>query len=186
VPHLAFYATSDDAALVMSFVLRDWRVFETYSLPDEPLRSFASPLEVCDALENRGPAGLGLMIYSPSMKGEFIVERFELEPGAIPGKSWRERISGWGLIQMEFTGVRDDTLRPSFTNHNTERRARAWEGTYPQLPPVGTWDFREVTRVSRRINRHIASIAVGNDGARPILPGADSMAKAGKIVRGAT
>ena len=182
MPHLAFYATSDDVELIMAFVLQECRVFERYSVPDSPLRSLASPLEVRDAFDQRGPGGLGLMLYSPSMKGEFIVERLELKPNATPGKSWRERISGWGLIQMELTGLRGATLGPSFTNHNTESRARAWEQTYPQLPSVRAWDFREVTRISRRINRHIASAGIRKDGPRPILPAADAMAKAGNIV----
>jgi hypothetical protein len=185
VPHLAFYATSDDVAPIMAFVLDECRVFESYSMPDLPLRNLASPLEVRDVFDQRGADGLGLMLYSPSMKGELIVERFELKPGAIPGRSWRERISGWGLIQMELIGLRDARLRPSFTNHNTESRARAWEQTYPQLPPVTAWDFDEVTRISKRINRHIASIGVRKDGPRPILPGAHAMAKTGNIVLGA-
>jgi hypothetical protein len=185
VPHLAFYAALDDAALIMEFVFRECRVFEGYSTPDSPIRDFANPLELRTALAERGPGGLDLMLYSPSMKGEFVVERFELKPGAIPGKSWRERISGWGLIQLELIGVREGKLRPSFTNHNTASRARAWSVTYPEVPTVEAWDFEEVTRISRRINRHIAGLGVRTVGSRPILPAADAMANAGDIVLGA-
>jgi hypothetical protein len=183
MPHLAFYAAPDDVPFIIEFVLQDCRVFESYSAPDKSLRGLATPVEVRDAFERS--AGLGLMIYSPSMKGQFTIERFDLKPGAIPGKSWRERISGWGLIQMELRGVRDGALAPSFTNHNTDKRARAWERTYPQLPPVQEWDFGEVTRISRRINRHIASLGVGKDGPRPVLPGAEAMRKTGGVVFGA-
>jgi hypothetical protein len=139
---------------------------------------------VRDAFE-RGAGGLGLMIYSPSMKGQFTIERFDLKPGAIPGKSWRERISGWGLIQMELGKARNGVLTPSVTNHNTEKRARAWEQTYPSIPPLQGWDFVEVTRISRRINRHITSLGVRREGPRPVLPGAEAMQKSGGIVLGA-
>jgi hypothetical protein len=52
VPHLAFYATSDDVALIMAFVLDECRVFESYSMPDLPLRNLASPLEVRDVFDS--------------------------------------------------------------------------------------------------------------------------------------
>jgi hypothetical protein len=182
VPHLGFYATADDVVAIMELVLRECRVFESYSVPDAPLREFASALDVSGAFTQGGPGGLGLMLYSPSMKGEFIVERFELRPRAIPGKSWRERIGGWGLIQMQLGGVRQGALRPSSTNHNSETRARAWSGTIRELPPVEAWDFQEVTRISRRINRHITGLGVRKDGARPILPGAHALTTAGTVV----
>lgn len=184
MPHLAFYATADDIALIMEFVLQECRVFESFSVPDSPLRSLTSPLEVRDAFEQGGPGGLGLMLHAPAMKGELVVERFQLKPNAIPGKSWRENISGWGLIHMEFNAPHGTTLWPSFTNHNSESRARAWEPTYPQLPPVAAWDFREVARISRRINRHIAGLGIRKEGPRPILPGVEAMVKAGSIVLG--
>ena len=160
-------------------------MFESYSAPDEPLRAFATPGEVRNAFERSSVAGLRLMIYSPSMKGRFTIERIDLEPGAIPGKSWREQISGWGLIQMNFGGVRNGSLAPSVTNHNTEKRARAWEQTYPTLPALESWDFREVTRISRRINRHIASLGIRKEGPRPVLPGAETMRENGAVVLGA-
>jgi hypothetical protein len=182
MPRLGFYAAADDVLPVMGFVFQECRVFEGYSEPDEPLRSFASPEQVHDALERRGRDGLGLMLYSPAMKGRFTVNRFALAPGAVPGKSWREQILGWGLIQMEWAGLGDSALPPSVTNHNSGKRARAWEQGDARIPPVDAWDFREVARLSRRINRHIASLGVRKHGSQPILPGADALLKSGAVV----
>jgi hypothetical protein len=183
VPHLAFYAAADDIAPILGFVLQECRVFESYSVPDESIREFTTPMEIRGAFERRA-GGLGLMIYSPTMKGRLTTERIDLKPGAIRGKSWREKISGWGLIQLELMGVRNGALGSSFTNHNTEKRARAWERTYPTIPPLEGWDFPEVTRISRRINRHIVSLSITQDGPRPVLPGAEAMRNTGAIVLG--
>jgi hypothetical protein len=184
VPHLAFYATPDDVASIMDAVLGECRVFESYSVPDESLREFSSVSDIRDALVSYERQGFGLMLYAPSMKGAFVIERIHLKPGAIKGKSWREKISGWGLIQVAFGGVRGATLKPSLTNHNSERRARAWSNTVPALPPVDDWDFKEVTRISRRINRHIAGQAVRKQGARHVLHGADRLVAAGPVILG--
>ena len=184
MPNLDFYATSEDVALILDFVLQECRVFESYSRPDEPLRSFSTPVEVCRALEQNGPGSFGLVIYSPSMKGEFIIERVVLREGAVPGKSWREQISGWGFISMVLRGVQDGKLGPSFTNHNSETRAYAWEETYPAFPTVRGWDFREVTRISRRINHRIVRLAIRKEGARSILPGADALLRSGEVALG--
>src|SRR5579864_2151775 len=182
MPHLAFFATLDDLIPVIHFVLGACQVFESFSTPDSPLQQFTSTLEVRHALDKRGVAHLGLMLYAPSMNGQFSIERFELRPGAIPGKSWREQISGWGMIQIELFNVQAGKLRPSFTNHNSENRARRWANTAPYLPSVDAWDFREVARISRRINRYISGLAVRKDGSRPILPSANAMVARGDII----
>jgi hypothetical protein len=89
-------------------------------------------------------------------------------------------------IQMHFGALRDGKLSPSSTNHNTETRARAWEPTYPDFGPVAAWDFKEVTRVSRRINRNIADrLALRKEGARAVLPGAQALIDTGSAVLGA-
>jgi hypothetical protein len=186
VPRLSFYGTPDDVLPIMDFVLRECRVFESYSVPDEPLREFSSASDIRGAVAHNERSGLGLMLYAPSMKGDFVVERIHLKPGAIPGKSWRDRINGWGLIQVQFGGLRGTTLRSSFTNHNSEKRARKWSDTSPQLPPVDGWDFEEVARISRRINRHIAGQAVRKEGALPVLPGAQKLVAAGIVILGAS
>src|SRR6266404_331295 len=126
MPHLAFFATLDDMIPIVRFVLGECQVFESDSLPDSPLRQFTTHLEVRDAVDKGGVVSWGLMLYAPSMGGAFYIERFELRPGALPGKSWREKISGWGMIQLRFSFVRAGKLGPSFTNHNSENRARRW------------------------------------------------------------
>lgn len=182
MPHLAFFATAEDATPIMRFVLAECHVFESFSAPDSPLRQVTNPLEVQNALDKADVAVLGLMLYAPSMGGEFSIQRLELKPGAIPGKSWQEQITGWGMIQLQFSAVRDRKLRPSFTNHNSANRAQRWANIYPHLPSVDAWNFREVVRISRRINGYISGLANQKDGSRPVLPSANAMAARGDII----
>jgi hypothetical protein len=112
------------------------------------------------------------------MKGPFTIERFALDP--VTGHSWRETIGGY-LISLDFRSLQDGRLPPSLTNHLSERGARA-RARVSDLPAIDSWDFREIARISRRINRRIASLAVGKSGSQPILPGADALVKSGAAV----
>jgi hypothetical protein len=47
---------------------------------------------------------------------------------------------------------------------------------------VAEWDFAEVTRISTLINRHVRSLAVGQDGSRSVLAGARALVAEGSIV----
>lgn len=178
MPRLGFYAAAEDLLPVLEIAFEECRVFEDYSVPDEPLRSYWNPVQVRDAFERRGDV-FGLALYAPAMKGPFTIERFALAPGV--GNSWRETIRGWGLISLDLRVLRDGRLPPSVTNHFSEKGARA-RALISELPSIDSWDFREVARISRRINRRIAGLAVGKSGSQPILPGADALVKSGAAV----
>ena len=174
MPHLAFYALDSDVEAIASFVLgaADCRALESYSQPDAAVREFATPLEVLEAWQS-ADGWLGLMLYAPRMRGALHIERLDLRPNAIRGKSWRERVLGWGLIQLQFAGTRDDRLHASRTNHNTHRRALAWSSTSPTIAPPSAWDFDEIAKTSRRLNHHIReTLGVRRVASRPILPAA--------------
>src|SRR6185295_17784587 len=97
MPRLGFYAAAEDLLPVLEIAFEECRVFENYSVPDEPLRSYWNPVQVRDAFERRGDI-FGLVLYSSAMKGPFTIERFELHP--VTRHSWRERIDGCGLISL--------------------------------------------------------------------------------------
>jgi hypothetical protein len=177
MPGLGFYAAAEDFLPVLEIAFEDCRVFESYSVPEEPLRSYWNPVQVRNEFERRGDV-FGLELYSPSMKGPFTIERFALDP--VTGHSWRETIGGY-LISLDFRSLQDGRLPPSLTNHLSERGARA-RARVSDLPAIDSWDFREIARISRRINRRIASLAVGKSGSQPILPGADALVKSGAAV----
>jgi hypothetical protein len=180
MPHLAFYAGADDIAPIVEYLLSNagCTIYESHSVPDMELRRFTTSASILQAFGD-GSRGLQLALHTPAMKGVPLIERFELNPNAALGK-WRESISGWGLIQLLFGWMRDGELAPSDTNHNSEARARTWESTYPKLGPVAAWDFNEVTRISRLLNRHIKHLA-SSKGGPVVLPGAKAMVAAGQL-----
>lgn len=100
------------------------------------------------------------------------MRRYELNPGALGDATFRFACEGWGLIQLFLRTPRDGQLPVSHTNHNSAARARAWAPTYPELGDPDLWDWRQVARASRRLNRHIQGLAVAKDGSRPVLPAA--------------
>jgi hypothetical protein len=83
VPHLAFYASVDDVAPIMDFVLAECVAYESHSIPDQRLRTFSETAGVLAALGDRSN-GMRLMLHAATMKGSPMVERFELKPGAGP------------------------------------------------------------------------------------------------------
>jgi hypothetical protein len=172
------------AVLELLFSTTDCQVWEMASVPGEQLRRFRSPQEVGAAFKlGVGPASAHLQLYSPSMGGRFRVRRLEFDRRRVKGPAWRQEGHGWGSIQLSFGGLHAGRITPSHTNHNSQRRASTWEASYAaELGRVADWNWTEVVRVSRAINRHIAKLATGEHGSRPILPSAWAAVAAGEGV----
>jgi len=101
-------------------------------------------------------------VFSPGYKG----------PGTFQYKT-----SGWGLVQLYLEPPRDRRLRPSHTNHNSEKRALAWEQMYPALGPVAEWNWSAVSRWSRRLNGYIQKCGVDKLYRRAVLPEAKRLSQ---------
>jgi len=183
LPHLAFYAARDDIRVIIDFAINEvgCTLFESYSVPNQHLRELPSAdaaLSVFDA----GPGSLLVMMYRSSMRGQHSIRRIMLDPNTIPGASWRESIDGWGLIQLAIPKPIDGRLRASQTNHNTEVRARAWSAEHPEIPSLDDWDFKEVTRISNKLNRFIRKLSVDKHQGTAVLRAAKALHSEGSIV----
>jgi len=174
MPNCDFYATGDDFAPILDFIFDQpgWILIENASREDLPLRRFCSRSEIEEAF-NIDVDGPLLQLYSPSMKGAVIERQITFRPGAVPGARGRTDPVGWGFVQVYLAGLRQGKIRPSHTNCNSVTRAQNWESLGTQeLGPVAAWDWREVERISARLNRHIRGLGVGKFGSRVILPAA--------------
>jgi hypothetical protein len=174
MPTCDFYAARDDSLTIVDFIFDQpgWVLSENSSRHDLPLRKFASPSEVTDAIE-LGVEDAYLALHAPSMRAPIIERKITFNPGAVPGTHGRTDAVGWGLIQVYLISPRKKQIRPSHTGHNSERRARKWEPIYAdELGTVDAWDWREVERISSRLNRFIRRLAVGKERSRVILPAA--------------
>ena len=174
MPNCDFYAVGDDFGAVLDFIFDQpgWILVESSSHPDMPLRRFSSNAAVLGAVDPNSHETL-LQLYSPAMGGGIVEQAVRFRPGAVLGKSGRMTAQGWGLIQLHLRSPREGQIRPSNTGHNSERRAHAWEATnLARLGSVSQWDWREVERISGRLNRYIRRIAVAKSASRAILPAA--------------
>jgi hypothetical protein len=157
MPTCDFSSAGDDHVRLVDFILRETscRVFELVSAPGRSLREFTSTPRSTRADES----GAWLLALWPiQANAKVCIER---TPLVRPGHraSWRERLSGWGLIQLDLSSPRGRSLAPSSTRHDTAARAARWKATCPELGPPSAWDFEEVTRTSARINTFIHSLA---------------------------
>jgi hypothetical protein len=174
MPNCDFYAMAPDLVEVLDFVFAQpgWRLVELASQHDRPLRTFHATREVLDGFPTFSELSTALhfQLYSEAMGGQVTSKRITFNPGAVPGATFRHDSKGWGLIQLYFGQLRAGRLSNCHTNHNSERRARNWEPTYPLLGPVDGWNWKEVTRTSSRLNRFLRRRAAGKLHSRPVLP----------------
>ena len=181
MPSCSFYATGDDFGRILDFIFDQlgWALVESASRHDLPLRHFTSRSDLTDAFD-LAVTDAYLLLHAPSM-GPAIMERsITFKPGYVPGARGRTDAEGWGLIQLYLMAPRKGLIRPSQTGHNSAARSHAWESTAGgRLGPVDAWDWREVERISARLNRKIRSLAVGKDGSRVILPAASAAVSLG-------
>jgi hypothetical protein len=168
VPNLDFYAAEEDwyAVLETVFGLGVFRVFEAYSEPDRELREFHTPVELLDGYQGRD-----LALFVAGSGPNPLASRIDLLPGALGNATFRYTCEGWGLIQLRHGGsVGMEELQWSHTNHNTEKRARAWAATLERLSDPGDWNWAAITKASGQLNRAIRRMAVSKIGAHPVLP----------------
>jgi hypothetical protein len=129
-------------------------VYESYSEPEEELRSFDSPLPLEAEIEMRVPAERRSLLYSiyyPEAKGLVKKTRIQLIPEKNTGKRFRFSADGWGLIQLQLTfGDSDVSCRIAV---NSEKRALSWFGTYPDHGDPQLWEWKIVEKHARRIIR---------------------------------
>jgi hypothetical protein len=185
MPNCDFYALQEDGLAVLDFVLTqtESQVYESYSNPGTELRRFNSVGELALAFRpGVGGPSLLLSLYDPQMGGTVSIRRIELTPEEFSATPWRFTAEGWGLIQLSLRGLHEGQIFPSHTNHNTEKRALAWQSTHPELGEPASWNWRVVTSLSRRINRFVHRLAPHNSGSRPVLPAAAACVRSGQAL----
>jgi len=129
-------------------------VYESYSEPEEELRSFDSSLPLEAEIEMRAPAERRTLLYSiyyPEAKGLVKKTRVQLIPEKNGGKHFRFSVDGWGLIQLQLTfGESEVSCRVAV---NSEKRALTWFDTYPDHGDPRLWDWKLIEKHARRIIR---------------------------------
>lgn len=168
MPNCDFYATAEDLIPIVDFIFRNdgWTLFELASRPDMEVKSFNTSAELALEPHKRSHH---FVLYAAQMRGSVNFRRIALQPGAVPGASFRYATEGWGLIQFYVELPHEGLLRPSHTNHFSEKAALKWSGVRKEMSSVDGWDWRAVSGISRRLNQYIRGRSVAKHGSRPIL-----------------
>jgi hypothetical protein len=181
MPNCDFYGLGDDFVHILEFVFEQpgWTIVESASRPDLPLRRFDSAPSVLAAF-NLETEDAMLQLHAASAGGAISEHEIVFRPGAVAGLG-RTTSQGWGLVQVYLRASPSGPIRPSHTNHNSEARARRWSSTLVErLGPVEAWDWREVERVSGRLNGFIRGHAASRSGGRAIMPIASAAVAGGR------
>ena len=179
MPNCDFYATGNDINQIVGFIFSelDCRVFESDSIFGKDLKEFKS----LDELKRHYPIGKCkkngysalLQMWPVNASETVFIKKIKLDPKSCNGFAHRYRIEGWGLIQLYLGGRSELGLVHSHTNHNSKKRAEKWATTLNELGSPKKWDWKEVTRISSKLNRQIRKLSINKIGGRPVLQEAE-------------
>src|SRR5262249_26963118 len=160
----------------------DCDVYELSSPVDHSVAQFRTLEEVraryaISSWDTGSEESIFLQIHPHGARGQVLIRKVVFGPKYKGPGTFRHETSGWGLVQLYLESPHDRRLRPSHTNHNSEKRALANEHRYPALGPVAEWDWFAVNRWSRRLNRFIQNCAVDKLYQRAVLPGAKRLSQ---------
>lgn len=129
-------------------------VVEAYSDFSQEARQFHCAEEVCRYAIGVRETGNNphLVVHYPDMGGRLALRRCSLDPDKCDGHTYRYTAEGWGLIFV-YLQIASAGRLGSFVSANSEKRALAWEPTYPDMDPPGTWNWPAVGRHTRRLTR---------------------------------
>jgi hypothetical protein len=129
-------------------------VVEAYSSFEQELREFRSSEEICAyAKAHRGSnnASVHLAVLYADMAGTLTRTRIELNANNCGGHTYRYKAEGWGLIWV-LLELQQSSVG-SFVSANSEKRAKAWAATYPDMESPAMWHWPAVARHLRRLRR---------------------------------
>lgn len=184
-----FYGTRADLQQMCRFAFTEpgMQVWESYSGPDRELRCFDTITQVEDAFPVLGldesEPGVLLRLWSPAMRGQTIVDRINLSPGAIPGATFRYRFEGWGLINLNLAAGSAGELRRSSMSHPSEARAdRLFNFPGHLLGSLSEWDWGQVERIGQTLHDHVRRrMAVAKLRRAVVLRDAEALRRTGKV-----
>lgn len=130
-------------------------IYEADSAPDEELKSFSDKSVLMDYISNEQAKGykfISFGIYYPDAGGITEKKVVNLNPDKCNGATKRYSFSGWGILFLQMTYKDDGTVDCRFTV-NSQKRATAWESTYPELKSADLWDWKLVEKHARRLIR---------------------------------
>lgn len=188
MPWVRFFAARQDLLEFIAFAFAEpgLQVLEVDSGFDRELRRFADR-DALAALPELGldPNGDGfalqLALWTPAVMRFPRVRRIDLEPGAVPGRTFRFTIESAGLIVLQCGGRHDGILTTSklgwFTEAGARKRAADAQGG-------AVIDWKEHRRLTSRLRYHLTErVAAARVPSRVVLAEALQLHRAGVILK---
>lgn len=169
-----FYAEKEDQRIILDFIFNEtnWEIYDLGSGLGESMSKYTSAAEVEERIEREKRAGY-FNIYSPDFGGEIIFKKIELDPKACEGHTFRYSSEGWGLIQLYFGKVWNARLEYSTIKHNSKTRAHNWYPTCPDMGDPDLWNWKEVSKASRKLSNFIKKASSIKIGSQYVMPEAE-------------
>jgi hypothetical protein len=162
--NLDFYALEEDQRKLVRFLFdeTDVVIYELYSEFDRTIRCFRSLAEL-EAVFTLGVYQAAyLQLWSPSVMVEPVIRRIEL--AASTRHTFRYAVGGSGLIQLYLDGMKEGVIHHTHYGHWNEAGARR-----QSIHFANDCDWRALSKLSGRIQRHIRGLAVARLRSRPVL-----------------
>jgi hypothetical protein len=183
-----FFANKADKIEILEFIFgeTDLRVFDHSSNYEQQICEYKSVEEITSKfdLENGNKFAVSFQLWTQRHKGDILFRKVELDPNYCNGHTFRFSSEGWGLIQLNFGGLKNNELHQSHIGHFNEKGAAKWEMTNLFNGKVSNWNWTEIQTTSRKLKYHLHNkLAVGKIGSLGVLKGAEGLEKQGAKLR---
>ena len=154
-----FYADYNDKIAILEFIFNDTdlQVFELGSAYEQEIKKYRSSDEIVSLLDliNGDKFAITFQLWTPRHKGKPVFRKITLDPNLCNGHTFRYSTDGWGMIQLYFGGIRNNTLHLSHFGHFTEKGAMKWEETNTFNGNVNDWSWKEIEATSKKLKQFI-------------------------------
>jgi len=169
-----FYAEKSDRKIILDFIFNEtnWEIYDLYSEYGEEITRYTTTESIEKKIEAEKRAAY-FNIYSPDFGGEVIFRKINLNPDVCKGHTFRYSTEGWGMIQLYFGMTWNNRFEYSTIKHNTETRANNWYPTYPDMKNPNLWNWKEISKASRKLAYIIKKASHTQIGSIRIMPEAE-------------
>ncbi|WCO03576.1 hypothetical protein [Psychroserpens ponticola] len=145
---------------LIEFILSDSKaeLYESYSEMEKDLVRIKNYSEFKDYFshsiaENKKQLGFG--IYHPESKGRFSITELKLDPKYCNGKTYRNRIDGWGIIYIQLNLINAENEIECRISVNSKKRAENWKSTNPEFGNPELWEWKVIESNARKIIKRL-------------------------------
>ncbi|GAA4239634.1 hypothetical protein GCM10022291_34770 [Postechiella marina] len=145
---------------LIEFILSNSKAefYESYSEMEKELVRINNSSEFKDYFEystSEKKRQLGFGIYNPESKGKFSITKLKLDPKYCNGKTYRNRIDGWGIIYVHLNLLNAENEIECRISVNSKKRVENWKSTNPEFGNPELWDWKIIESNARKIIKQL-------------------------------